>query len=307
MTLQARGRVTAESLAADFEVSVRTIYRDIDELSGSGVPVVADRGPGGGFQLSEGYRTQLTGLSTAEASALLLAGMPGPAADLGLDSALASAERKFLAALPDAQAGRAIDARRRVLLDPLDWYRRVERPRFLSEIADAVWTETRVSVRYESWTTTRTHTLDPFGLVIKAGVWYVVARSNQSIRTFRVSQIHEVQPLDEPFAVPRTFNLARHWADEVARFEKGLQRERATIRVAPGAMSRIERLGADAAEAVRAAAPDRHGWRSAEIPTESLDHAAMELLGFGPFVRVVDPPALRRRVRALARAVLAIS
>ena len=303
MTLQVRGCVTADALAEEFEVSVRTIYRDVDELSASGVPVVADRGPGGGFQLADGYRTQLTGLTPHEATSLLLAGLPGPAADLGLAGALASAERKVLAALPSGQATRARHLQQRVLLDPLDWYRRVERPRYLSEVAGAVWAQTRLSVGYDGWTTTSTGVIDPFGLVIKAGVWYLVARRKQAIRTFKVSQILECTPLTDTFVVPATFHLAQHWAAELARFEQGLRQGRATIRVAKAALSRIERLGADAVDAVRGAQPDRHGWRTAPIPIESIDHAAVELLGFGPWVRVVEPRPLADRVRTLARRV----
>lgn len=305
LTLQAQRTVTAEALAAQFEVSIRTIYRDIDELSASGIPVLADRGPGGGFQLADGYRTQLTGLTAPEASSLLLAGLPGPAADLGLTDALVSAERKVLAALPTAQAARALHSRHRVLLDPLDWYRRVERPAHLADVAAAVWAQTRLSVRYDGWTTTSTVVLDPLGLVIKAGVWYLVARRAQKIRTYKVSQIVECTRLTESFVMPESFHLADHWAHELVRFEKSLQRGAATIRVSSGALSRIERLGADAAGLIRAAPADRHGWRTATIPIEGLEHAAIEMLGFGPWIRVLAPPTLARRVRTLARKVAA--
>jgi predicted DNA-binding transcriptional regulator YafY len=305
LTLQAQRTVTAEALAAQFEVSIRTIYRDIDELSASGIPVVADRGPGGGFQLADGYRTQLTGLTANEASSILLAGLPGPAADLGLTDALESAERKVLAALPSAHAARAIHARQRVLLDPLDWYRRVERPAHLADVAAAVWAQTRLSVRYDSWTTTSTVVIDPLGLVIKAGVWYLVARRTQAVRTYKVSQIVECTRLDQRFTAPESFNLADYWAETLVRFERSLQRGVATVRVSGAALSRIERLGADAAEAIRAAPADRHGWRTASIPIEGLEHAAIELLGFGPWIRVITPFALVRRVRTLARKVAA--
>lgn len=300
MVLQARGRATAESLAAEFEVSVRTIYRDVDELSAAGVPVHADRGPGGGFQLREGYRTQLTGLTPDEAGAVLLAGMPGPAADLGFGSSLASAERKVLAALPAGQVARAQKTRQRVLLDPLDWHRRVDRPRFLAEVARAVWNQTRISVSYESWRARTARTLEPFGLVLKAGIWYVVARRNQELRTYRVGQIEELTALDERFEVPAGFRLSEHWAAELSRFEQELVRGRATIRVSGPALSRIERLGAEAAAAVRASGHDAAGWRTAEIPIEGIEHAALELLGFGPHVVVVAPSALAKRVQALA-------
>ncbi|HXA35313.1 MAG TPA: YafY family protein [Steroidobacteraceae bacterium] len=299
MTLQTRGRVTAEALAAEFEVSVRTIYRDVDELSASGVPVYADRGPGGGFQLREGYRTRLTGLTPDEADTLLLTGLSGPAGDLGLAPAMISAERKILAALPASHAARAIQARRRVLLDPSDWYRRVERASFLPMVAQAVWAQTRLSVRYQSWTGRKMRVLEPWGLVIKAGIWYVVGCVNQSIRTFRVGKIEELKTLSERFEVPADFDLASHWVTELRRFERELQRAWATVRVAPPAMSRIERLGADAAEAIQAAPADTSGRRTAIIPIEGIAHAAIELLGFGTWIEVIKPAALRRRVHEL--------
>ena len=300
MVLQARGRVTADAMAEEFEVSVRTIYRDVDELSAAGVPVQADRGPGGGFQLREGYRTQLTGLTPDESAMLLLAGLPGPVADLGFGSALASAERKILAALPASQAARAIETRQRLLLDPLDWYRNAERPRYLSEVVRAVWQQSRIEVRYQSWTITSTRTLEPFGLVIKAGVWYLVARSNQMLRTYKVSQILDLTLTDQFFKIPTTFDLARHWAHELRRFEKALRRSQATIRLSAAGLSRIDRLGTDATAAIRASPPDDSGYRTAEIPIEGIEHAALELLAFGPFVKVIAPRELALRVQQLA-------
>lgn len=303
MILQARGRATGESLAAEFEVSVRTIYRDVDELSAAGVPVEAERGPGGGFRLRAGYRTHLTGLTPDEAATLLLAGLPGAAADLGLGAAMASAERKMLAALPTGQAEHAHRTRQRVLLDPLDWYRRVERPRFLPDVAAALWNQARIAIHYESWKGLAARTLEPFGLVMKAGVWYLVARRNQTLRTYRVAQIVALRVLQERFDVPTTFELGTHWALELKRFESELRRGHATVRVSSAALSRIERLGADAADAVRAGAPDATGWRTVDVPIESVDHAALELLGFGPHVQVLAPQDLVLRLRGLARAV----
>jgi predicted DNA-binding transcriptional regulator YafY len=291
--------VTAEALAAKFEVSVRTIYRDVDELSAAGVPVYADRGPGGGFQLRDGYRTQLTGLTPDEADTLLLVGLTGPAGDLGFGPAMLSAERKILAAMPASHAARALQVRRRVLLDPLDWYRRAEQPRFLPLVAQAVWAQTKFSIRYQSWTGRKLRTVEPWGLVIKAGVWYVVACVNQSVRAFRISQIEELKASSERFEVPADFDLASHWMTELRRFEKELQRARATVRVAASAMSRIERLGADAAEAIRAAVPEASGRRTAIIPIEGVEHAAIELLGFGAWIEVIKPATLRRRLHEL--------
>jgi predicted DNA-binding transcriptional regulator YafY len=163
--LQLRGRLTAEALAAEFEVSLRTIYRDIDQLSAAGVPVYADRGPGGGFSLLDGYRTKLTGLTAAEAQALALAGLPGPAADLGLGEALGAGRLKLLAAIPDGMREGAGRVGERFHFDPTDWYRRASVPPHLAAVARAVWAERRLRIRYESWSRTVRRTVDPVNLI----------------------------------------------------------------------------------------------------------------------------------------------
>jgi predicted DNA-binding transcriptional regulator YafY len=175
MLLQSRGRMSARALADALEASVRTVYRDVDQLSAAGVPVYAERGRQGGFQLRDGWRTQLTGLTTREAQTLFMAGLPGPASELGLGDALASAQLKLLAALP---AQWQDDARRvgsRFHLDPIDWYRSAPPADHLRAVADAVWTQHRLRIRYESWTRSAQREIDPLGLVLKAGVWYLVA------------------------------------------------------------------------------------------------------------------------------------
>jgi predicted DNA-binding transcriptional regulator YafY len=298
ITLQVRGRVTAQELARRFEVSLRTIYRDVDELSAAGVPVQAERGPGGGFELSAGYRTQLTGLTAAEGEALWLLGIPGTASQLGLREPAAAAQMKLLAAVPAATAAGALRVAERFHLDPLDWYRRAPPPPHLALVAQAVWEGRSVRIRYESWTATTQRRIDPLGLVQKAGAWYVVAGSADKLRTYRVSNILDVQLLDSLVERPAGFDLAQHWRASVERFETGLRRETATIRMAASALSRSDRLGADIAEALLAAEPDRRGRRCAKVPIESIGHAAALLLGFGAEVEVLEPSGLRR---ALAR------
>lgn len=306
ITLQVRGRVTAQALAEAFEVSVRTIYRDIDELSAAGAPVYADRGPGGGFQLLEGYRTRLTGLSAPEAEALLLMGLPGPADDLGLAEPAAAARMKLLAALPPSAGAGAMKVAERFHLDPLEWFRRASPPPNLAAAAQAVWQGRRIEIGYESWKATVRRRLDPLGLVVKAGSWYLVARFGQHPRTYRLSNVLDIAVLDETFERPEGFDLARHWRAEVERFEAGLRRETAVVRVHTRALSRLDRLGADFSEPIRAAAADAAGWRQAEVPIEGAGHAASLLLGFGDAIEVVSPPALREALARMAAAVSAL-
>jgi len=301
--LQVKGRMSAEALAAQFEVSKRTIYRDVDALSASGVPVYADRGPGGGFQLLDGYRTRLTGLSQPEVEALLLVGLSGPAADLGVAEHAASARLKLLAALPPEATDAALRVGDRFHLDAVDWYRRASQPACLAIVSRAVWEGRRLTIDYESWTARRPKTVDPYGLVMKAGTWYLVAGTSRRIAIHRVDQIHAASLEDAAVVRPRDFDLARHWQAEVERFEAALERDVATIRVGEAAMSRIQRLGPTGEDRVRAATPDAAGWRTATVPIEGIEHAALLMLGFGPEVEVVAPAALAERVRALATAV----
>ena len=300
ITLQVRGRVTAQALAEEFEVSIRTIYRDIDELSAAGVPVYADRGPGGGFRLLEGYHTRLTGLSTAEAEALLLMGLPGPADDLGLAEPAAAARMKLLAALPASAGAGAMKVADRFHLDPLEWFRRISPPPNLAAAAQAVWQGRRIEIGYESWKATVRRRLDPLGLVVKAGAWYLVARFGQHPRTYRLSNVLDITVLDETFERPEGFDLARHWRAEVQRFEADLRRETAVLRAHSRALSRLDRLGSDIAEPLRAAEPDGQGWRQAEVPIEGPVHAAGLLAGFGDSIEAVGPPALRRELARIA-------
>src|SRR5262245_3009632 len=207
LMLQTRGRLTADSLAATFEVSVRTIYRDIEQLSAAGVPVYADRGPGGGFQLLDGFRTKLTGLTENEAETLFISGLPGPATELGLADQLLSAQLKLTAALPEKTRAGAHKIAQRFHLDPVDWFRSPQSAAFLPAIAKAVWSETSIEVRYrrQGVDTVSTRRLGPLGLVLKAGNWYLVAQSGEQTRTYRISNIVELTPTTERFMRPKDF------------------------------------------------------------------------------------------------------
>ena len=162
---------------------MRTIYRDVEALSAAGVPVYATRGRSGGIQLLDGYRTRLTGMTADEADALFLAGLPGAAADLGLGSVLAATQLKLLAALPPELRERAARIRDRFYLDAPGWLRETDAPPFLASVAEAVWTQHRLDVRYERANrAVADRVLDPLGLVLKAGTWYLVARRRRRPR-----------------------------------------------------------------------------------------------------------------------------
>jgi predicted DNA-binding transcriptional regulator YafY len=301
LLLQTRGRMTAQELADELEVSVRTVYRDIESLSVAGVPVYADRGPTGGYQLLDGYRTRLTGLTTDEADSLFLAGMPGPAAELGLGTVVATAELKMLAALPPDLRARASRIRERFHLDAPGWLREADEVPFLAEIADAVWNERMVEIRYRRWKTPRevTRRLAPLGVVLKAGTWYLVALAGEDLRTFRVSNVLGVQALDERFDRPADFDLAAYWQEWADQFELRIRGQRARVRLSPDGVRMLPYfVGRQVADLVTPtlSEPDADGWVEAVVPIETVRHALSEFLRFGAEVEVLEPAELREMV-----------
>jgi predicted DNA-binding transcriptional regulator YafY len=299
MLLQTRGRMSASELARAFEVSVRTIHRDIDELSAAGIPVYADRGRNGGFQLMDGYRTKLTGLTRPEAEALFLSGLPGPAAQLGLSDFLSAARLKLLAALPPTMQPDAERIATRFHLDPVAWFRGNDPLPSLRTVAQAVWNERTLKVRYRmaGQAEARPRKLNPLGLVLKAGAWYLVAQSSKGIGTYRVANIVDAEITDEPFARPKKFDLAAHWEQASRSYETGVYRARAEVRLSPRGMAMIEVLGPYVAEAAaNSARRDRRGWTRCTLPIESISHGVREFMRLGDEVEVLGPPALRRSI-----------
>ncbi len=303
--LQLRGRVTASELAEEFEVSERTIYRDIDALSMAGVPVYGDRGPGGGFALLDGYQTRLTGLAADEAEAMPMIGMIGPAAELGLGHAASAARNKLLAALPSSRQQSADRVAKRVHFDVIDWYRAAEPLPHLPLVARAVLDQLRITMRYESWQGVRNWEVEPLGLVMKAGNWYLAAGGAKKMRIFRLSNMADVNVLAEGFERPAAFNLASWWAAEQARFEAELFSEAATLRVSPLGASRLAALSPRGAAAVHDLSGD--DWAIVHMAIENSDHGARELLGLGAEVEVIAPASFRERVHALAAGIAVLN
>lgn len=301
--LQLRQRLTAEALADEFEVSVRTIYRDIDALSAAGVPVYGDRGPGGGFQLLEGYRTKLTGLARDEAEAMLMISLPDQADALGLGRSAARARDKLLAALPgEGQVG-ATRVAERFHLDTQHWYRAARPAPCLAALARAVLDQQPVAMRYQSWRGARDWRVEPLGLVLKAGDWYLVAETARGVLTFTVADIATLQVLAGNFERPKAFDLSAWWADAQAAFEARLRPDQAVLRVSPAGLPRLRRLGSFAAQAVASAAPpDAQGWRCVTLPLEPGEEGALPLLALGAEFEVIAPASLRAQLEQSARA-----
>jgi deazaflavin-dependent oxidoreductase (nitroreductase family) len=311
LLLQTRGRMTAQAIADELEVSVRTVYRDVESLGAAGVPIYADRGPTGGYQLLDGYRTRLTGMTSDEAGSLYLAAMPGPAAELGLGSVLAAAQLKLRASLPGELAERADRVRERFYLDAPGWFRADEPTPYLSIVADAVWSGRQLEVRYRRWKAPRevTRTLDPLGVVLKAGRWYLVAGSTTRTATYRVTNILSASLLPTPVVRPTEFDLASFWRDWTSRYEQGVYRLSATVRMTRAALDRMAFVfPPEMSRQARAAAsaPDASGWLVTTVPIESVRHGHIELLKLGDSAEVLSPPELRALFARTARGLAAL-
>jgi len=285
LLLQLRGQLTATELAEHFGVSVRTIHRDVEALGAAGVPVEAVRGPAGGYRLSGGYRTKLTGLTADEAEALFVA--PAPAAELGLGGVLANARLKVLAALPPELQERAGRAERFFHLDTRGWFRGEDTVPHLPTIAAATWQGKRLNARYREGGRVVRRTLDPLGLVLKGGAWYLVARRSAGMRVHRVSRFASVRVREDRFDRPEGFDLPSYWEESSRAFETNRPRIEVKVRASELVLRHLPR--------------DTRGENGVfVVGFENLEEAFRDLLRFGPDVEVLEPAELRERIAASA-------
>ncbi|HEY8703840.1 MAG TPA: WYL domain-containing protein [Gaiellaceae bacterium] len=291
LLLQTRGQLTAAELAGQLEISVRTVHRDMESLAAAGVPVEALRGPTGGYRLAGGYRTRLTGLTADEAEALFAAGMSGPAAELGLGGELAAARLKLLAALPSELQERATRASRLFHLDTRGWFRAEDRVPHLPALSTAVWSGCRVRIRYREGARVVQRTVDPLGLVLKGGAWYLIARRSAGMRVYRVAA---VRPLHDSFERPAGFEIAAFWEEWSRGFEQSRARVDVTIR------------SSDEVRRFLPGEPRIQDDESVVVTFENLGSAYRELLRFGTDVEVLAPPELRERVAETGREIAAL-
>jgi len=305
LLLQSRGGMTAAQLARELEVSVRTIHRDVEALSAAGVPVYAERGPLGGIRLVDGYRTRLTGMTSDEAEALFLSGLPGPAAELGLGSVMAAARLKVLASLPPELRGRATRLLERFHLDAAGWFRAGEPVPHLATIADCVWEGRRLELDYDRGGHLVTRVLDPLGLVLKAGTWYLVAARDGQLRTYRISRVRGAAPLEERSTRPDGFDLAAYWAESIASYERDAPRVEVTVRVLRDHSRQLEEVLDDGGvgSLVELDDPEPGTWRRLRLTIDWPREAVGRLLAMGSALEVLEPAGLRDEIAGLAVAV----
>ena len=315
LLLQVHRRMTAREFARRLEVSERTIHRDMDALSAAGIPVVAERGAGGGWTLLDEYRTNLTGLNTAEVRALFMTKPARLLADLGLDKAADAAVIKLLAALPSVARRGAEYARQRIYVDVTGWHESKEAIPCLTAIQEAIWQERQLRFTYKRGDDTVERVVNPLGLVAKASIWYLVAAVAGDIRSYRVSRVRRADICAEPCERPADFDLARYWERSQVEFRSNLPRYPVRLRVAPQYVDNLGRSARFArVEAVEAStAPSAAGtqpataqdWVTVQMVFQFEYEACEFILGCGSEVEVLEPVELRGKIVERARSVIA--
>ncbi len=307
MLLQNRRQMTAEELADELEVSKRTIYRDIDALSISGVPVYANGGPGGGYALLDSYRTTLTGLNENEIRALFMLTIPGPISDLGVSQQLKAAILKLTSSFADDHHEHANYLRQRLHLDAASWFQADEPVPHLKTVQEAVWQDRQLVLSYRRRNgVVSERTISPYGLVAKASIWYLVAATEQGTRVYRVSRIEAVQITQTHFTRPQDFDLAECWVAWVTSYKTSLPKYPVTLRIGPDLVPVLPYiLGNDVRALVEQAQPDSEGWRIVDYTFERIEEAQTYVLGMGASVDVIAPEELRVSVLEIATDVVA--
>jgi predicted DNA-binding transcriptional regulator YafY len=303
LLLQAHGRLTGRQLAARLEVSERTVHRDMEALCAAGVPVYALRGSQGGWQLEENWRTQVPGLDASELQALLLA-QPRALGDARLAHAAERALAKLMASLPATMQAQAASMRQRLHVDSAGWRGTSENLSMLPVVQDAVSRDRRLAITY--WRRGGEcveRTIDPLGLVAKGSTWYLVARTADGFRTYRVSRIEQATLLELPCERPADFDLAAYWTESTARFDGEMPRYYARLRIEPQTARWLKmwRVGWSAEEIDP---PPADGWVTLRMQFDREEEACFVVLGLGPRVDVLEPDSLRARIVVEAAALI---
>lgn len=305
LLLQAHHQMTSRDLASRLEVSERTIHRDMDALSGAGIPVVAARGSGGGWSLLGEYRTDLTGLTETEIQSLFVTKPAKLLADLRLEKAADGALLKLLACLP-ATFRQGVDrARQRIHVDVSGWSRREEAVPFLPILQEALWLERYVQITYERGEHGEQvqRVIAPFGLVAKGSVWYLVGAVDGHVRSYRVSRIAQAEILNERTVVPEDFDLAQYWEQSSSAFKANVPNFVATFWVSPAIWQRLWFAGRFA-RVTETEEVDSRGWRKAVIGFDVEEMACEYAVSFGPYLEVIEPASLREKVITMVQATL---
>lgn len=301
LLLQGRPFMSGAELARELEVSERTVSRDVEALSEAGIPVYAERGRGGGYRLIGGYRTRLTGLDRDEAEALFLSGVPAALSGMGLEDAASAARMKVAAALVPSLRNAPDTAAQRFHLDAPAWFREAEVPEGLAAVAQGVWGDWRIRGTYRRKDRLVERELDPYGLVLKAGVWYLCARTDDTFRIYRVERFEAVDVLEDRFDRDAGFELAAFWEAQGESFARSLRREEVVVRLSPEGVRKLPHVTDPfAAREALAGVEASEEWVTVTLGVESQDVAFGQLLGLGAEAEVVTPGELRERFAGVA-------
>jgi predicted DNA-binding transcriptional regulator YafY len=307
LLLQNRKKITAQELAQELEVSERTIYRDIDALCVAGIPVYSQSGYGGGYGLVEDYRTQLTGLSNAELRALMTLSSFVPLSDLGMRDSLRSALLKISTALPESSRGEDQRIYRCFHFDH-KWWRQTNtwRPH-LQVVQEALWQERKLKIIYLTYHSQEVgYTVSPYGLVAKAGRWYLVYAREDVIFVRRISSFLDVQLSEEQFTRPDAFDLAEFWSGWCKEYEAVLADFKVTLLVEQNFIPHLRSVSGIQIEQNISdpSHQDPAGWARFKVSFESFEAARDRILSFGKGVRVIAPQALKLSVQDYAEQIV---
>lgn len=301
LLLQNHQKMTTRELARKLEVSERTVIRDMEALSAAGIPVYAERGATGGWALTEGYRTSLTGMKREEIVSLLLVKPTDTLRDLGLTNNFEAAYQKLLAASPSALRQDAELVRRRIHVDGAGWHKSNESFPHLSVVQEAVWEGRKLCITYQRGDEQVERIIHPLGLVAKRSTWYVVAETEGELRTYRISRIVEAHILDEGFEPPIGFDLAAYWEESTQQFKANLPRYPARVNIKDMI---IERISSERFVKVLQMERMENGWIHAELEFNTLESACQIILGFGSHIEVLEPNELRDELIAKVKSIV---
>lgn len=304
LLLQNRGKMTSRELAQTLEVSERTVFRDMEALSASGIPILAERGREGGWMLTEGYRTSLTGMKPQEIGSLLLSADASIMKDLGIQDDYSSALLKLEAASSHRLSNPANYLSERIHIDGASWHPSDETYPFLSVLQRALWEDRKVKITYLRSNETTVRFIEPLGLVAKRGVWYVVAKSKDELRTFRVSRLVNVEETHEWFKRPDDFDLKQYWEESTTAFKAALPKYQVKLRVRASVLKELQR---ERFVSVQLIEPTSNAeWVNVDAEFNTIESACRIILSFSPSFIVLSPQELLEMVKSAIAKISAI-
>ncbi|WP_078382494.1 helix-turn-helix transcriptional regulator [Sutcliffiella halmapala] len=306
LLLQAQGQMTAKELSERLEVSERTIYRDMEALSGTGIPVYAERGKNGGWSLLEGYQTDLTGLKEAEIRALFVSPSNQLLDDLGMSRISEEARSKLITSLPTIYREHAKDVWNRIYIDTSSWRKQKEKIVTFEVLKQAIWQANKLKMVYQRADgKTDERIVDPLGLVAKGSLWYfIAAKENGEIRSFRASRIHDATPIDETFERPDNFDLAQYWSSSTKAFLEKLPTYEVGVEVTETILPRLTFTNRFV-RIIEMENRTRDGWIPVKLSFDTEEEAWGYILGFADQIRVKEPKELSEKIHEMAEATVA--